>query len=228
MSKFRPMRTILCAFLVASASSVNGAVTIITGQIGPLRDSAGVTIPVGSLGFLVADQGGNGLVNAGSTFLSVGSFLGGTSDDLILASFTAFDLSGEGDVGFDFSGTVFNVVAGSSTSATTAGDPLYFVWFPTLTSASLNTSVAGNVSYGAFTSSIRDESADTGWVVPADGQIVSIISMSSSLGGNPGLTNAQATASFVTTPIPEPSTAVALAGAAILGFAAVRRRRHAI
>ncbi len=222
MSKQKLAIGIVAASLAVSAQA---AVSITGGLIGPLRNSAGNIISPGTLGLFVVDQSNNGLLNAANTVLSVNSFLGGGTDDLILGTYTALDIGGSGEIGFDFSGAVINISGNTST-----GDNLYFVWFPTLTNSAIGTTVGGGISYGAFTSAIKDEFADIAWVVPSDGASVSIGSLSAGLGGNPALTNLQATASLTTTGgvvIPEPSSFAALAGLAAVGMAASRRRRSA-
>ncbi len=210
---------------VGLAVSAQAAVSITGGQIAPLRNSSGNIISAGTLGLLVIDQSSNGLLNAANTVLSANSFIGGGTDDLIVSTYLATDISGSGDIGFDFSGATINV-----TGNTSAGDALYFVWFPTLTASAVGTTVGGGVSYGAFTSAVKDASSDIAWVVAPDGQNVAIYAISGALGGDPALTNSQATASLTTTGgvvIPEPSSFAALAGLAAVGMAASRRRRSA-
>ena len=222
MSKSKLLAGLVAASLAVSAQA---AVSITAGQIAPLRNSAGNIISAGTLGLLVVDQSNNGLLNAANTVLSANSFLGGGTDDLIINTYTATDISGSGDIGFDFSGAVINV-----TGNTNANDALYFVWFPTLTGSAVGTTVGGGVSYGAYTSAVKDDLADIAWVVAPDGQNVGIFSLSAALGGSPALTVSQATASLTTTGgvvIPEPSSFAVLAGLVAVGMAATRRRRAA-
>jgi MYXO-CTERM domain-containing protein len=211
-------RTLSILALTLSAVAAHAAVTITAGNIAPVLDKNGQPVAAGSRGVLVADFSNNGIVLADNTQLSVGSFIGAGVDDRILGVFAASDLSGSGDFGFDFSG-----VSWSYSGNFGAGDHLYFMWFPEVfTSDSV---LSQGTSYGVFRSDIKDVSADIAWVAAPDGQNVALVSLGGALGGDPGVSAAQLTASLATTAIPEPSSFAAFAGLAVLGAVASRRRR---
>lgn len=199
-------------FVSASAYS---AVGIVGGQVGDTFDQSGALIANGAVGVLVADFSNNGILDARNTVLSVNSFIGGGTDDRILGVYTAS--SGN----FDFSGLTFEY-----TGSFNAGDHLYFLWFPSVTT--VGATVGSGVSYGSFRSDVVQAAsgADIAWVAPADGNYT-LLGITASQGGDPAVTPAALTANLITAgaAIPEPSTAAALAASAILGFAATRRRR---
>jgi len=149
--------------------------------------------------------------------LTANLFVGGGSDDLILGVYQ----SAGGN--FDFSGLAFSYSGNFG-----AGDPLYFLWFPTINQ--FNATVGGGVSYGSFTSATAQTltGAEIGWTAPADGNYT-LLALTLSQGADPteaispSLLKANLTTAGAA--IPEPSSFAALAGFGMLGFAAIRKRR---
>lgn len=207
------------AMLTAVVSSWS-AVTIDIGNVGIMRDNLGTMVTSGSVGLIVADTDGNGLVNAYNTTLTAGLYLAGGTSDLILGVYQATDLSGSSENGFDFSSLTF-----SYSGSFGQGDNLWLVWFPTVTV--VDSIVGSGVSYGTFRTALPDTnlalSDSIGWVAPTDGSISQIVSVSASLGGNPAPSDSSLTASL-TTAVPEPATWALLAGS-LTTVMVLRRRR---
>lgn len=207
--------------VIAVAASVEGTVTL-TYQFSGLLTSSSASVPIGSVGVIVADTSGDGFLadyitgsasfsDFAGTSLTIGSNLGSSSDDTIISVFTAIDLGG-GFTGFNDQETI--TLSGSLGT----GDNLALYWFPDV---SVN-SIAGAVSqYGFFrTDSISSGSgSQMAFVMPADGVNLTLASASVSIGGD--IPDSALTAVAV----PEPSTYAAILGALALGFVAYRRRK---
>jgi len=208
----------LLSLISFSTGLSHAAVTIIGGSIGPILDQTGSPVQLGAVGVLVADFSNDGVLNPFGTTLNVNSFVGNGTDDRILGVFSALDLSGAGDIGYDFSG-----VSWEYGGAFGAGDRLHFLWFPSVTT--FGSIVSGGLAYGSFTSDLVDVSATNNWIAAPDGQNVSVVAFGASIGGSPSFPSSAFTATL--TAIPEPSSFAALAGLAVLGMVATRRRRSA-
>ena len=96
-----------------------------------------------------------------------------------------------------------------------AGKSIAIYWFPSLTVASA--APTAGAAYGTFT--------DASWVIPADGSTVSFPFETVAIGGSLPDSAGVASLTIAGSVIPEPSTYAALAGVAVLGLAALRRRR---
>jgi hypothetical protein len=120
-------------------------------------------------------------------------------------------------MGFNLSNTTLTYSGGFG-----AGDALYIVWFPTMTTPGVT--VSSGTSYGVFRTDTPDSLGTMAWTAPADGTTQSLFSLDNSLGGNPAISNSAFTANF--TAVPEPAT-VGLFGVAALGVILLRRRFRA-
>ncbi|QYM77961.1 hypothetical protein K0B96_11625 [Horticoccus luteus] len=194
-------RSLLVVLFLLAASRLCAAVSLV-GQVGTLFQSDATTpIPAGSIAILVADTNKTshaGLANPVGTTLTVGSYLGGNSDDLIVGLYSASDLGG-GIIGVDFGGTTLTY--GDSFSA---GTDLWLLWFP---SQSVAGAVLGaGVPFGSYRSDTIDfaSGSDIAFVAPRDGSISSLFAFSASTGY--GLaSNAELSATALTTATQPPS-----------------------
>ncbi len=196
------LRLAVLALLVTSISA-HATITINLG-VDKLFQSNGTTpIPTGSLLQLVVSTTDNVF-----TLPTAGSFVGGSADDIVLASF-ACQSNGSfgGPIVFSLSGNL------------NAGDQIMLRWFPTLTISS--SSPGAGTSFGQFRTDNIESASNIAWVVPADGSTVSLNFLDIAGGGTEP--NSAGTASLVTAAIPEPSSvALAIFGGGAL-FAALRR-----
>ena len=196
----------LAALLLTAISSF-ATVTINFGA-GDLYQSDGTTpIPFGSLLQIVVSTTDNTF-----TAPTAGNFTGGSSDDVIWASFGTNDNAGSGT----FTGQLVLTLSGNIT----AGDQILLRWWPTLTTSS--TSPSPGDTFGQFRTDAQESfSSPGGWVVPADGQTITLNFLTQNLGGAEPESAGRAT--FTVAPIPEPSTfALMIAGG--VGFLALRSR----
>lgn len=196
----------LAAVLVSSTLAF-GDVTLNLGA-GVLRGPDGTPIPVGSLIQLVASTTDNIFSTP-----APGDFDGGSSDDVIIASFSSNDFLG-------FDGSVAESLVFSFSGTLNAGDQILLRWYPSLTTASAAPS--GGEAFGQFRTDAVENNSDIAWIVPADGFTGNLNFLTTSGGGSQP--DAAGFATMVV-PIPEPSTyALILIGAAgVVGYA--RRRR---
>lgn len=183
-----------------------------------LSDSTGQPIQDGSFGIVVADTSGNGFLgdytSASSDFnafdgtsLTFGSALGGSSDDVIVASLTAADYFGYQS---------FTSSGGFESANYSGGTNLALYWFSDLTTASITGAVS---QYGFYRSDTSEAGTGTiAFVVPSPGSYT-LAGTLSEVGGNASVADLTAVA------VPEPSTYAMMLGALALGFVAYRRRR---
>jgi len=177
-------------------------------------------ISVGDVSYLVIDENASGFANLGSINTSTSTFVPGTiyagtaftvaSDNFgssftIVGTKTAASSFGSISVGAAYS----NIALANGVDT---GDSFAIVVFETST-----TSAVANDIYRIYTNS--------SWVVPADGQTVNFAASGSGTFLQLGTTATPAFTKTVASPVPEPSTYAALAGVAVLGLAALRRRR---
>lgn len=206
-----PMTRYFFAIGVAvSAASCALATVTLNINIDGLRNAGGEFASYSSLVLLVADMDGNGFTAPVSGFSTTASSTWG-DDDRIVARF-------DGSID-EFDGFFASAVIAADLYASKA---IALYWFPSLTLD--NSSLNAGVSYGTSVGTLS-------WIAPAVGGTLSYDFLGANSTGAYGTgvyTNAQMSANFTVAPIPEPSAAVALAGAAILGVAATRRRRRAV
>lgn len=191
--------------------TANATVSISFGS-DSLRTSAGAFAPTNTLAMLIADPDNDGFGSIAAGDINQYDTIG--SNDVVVAR---FDFSGAG-----LPGVIFNDATGIQLNGFNSGDQLGIAWFPGLTTS--DSSVSANQSYGLLTSSL--------WIVPPDTtsnpeqyQVISTTNQMA-FSSNPvtlNVTDAQSQASLNV--VPEPGTYAALAGLAVLGFVALRRRQ---
>jgi hypothetical protein len=192
--------------LVACSASSFATITInLGGAYIYLAD--GVTrAPEGSLVQLIASTNDNIFTAPSPT-----SFTGGSSDDVILASFA---------VNLEPGAFLENIVF-SLGGTLGAGDQLLLRWYPQLTTSA--SAPGGGSQYGEFRTDLVENSSTTNWLVPADGQTHDLNFQTMSFGGS--RPDVEGAANFVV--VPEPSTyalmAVGLGAVVVAG----RRRKSA-
>ncbi len=196
--------------LVLTTLGAQASVTINLGGDELFMADGTTPIPLGSLIQLVASTTDN-------TFSAptAGDFVGGSSDDVILASFNSNNALGSGSFEQPI---VFNL-----TGNLNAGDQLLLRWWPSLTAAA---STPGSTTFGQFRTNNVENFSDINWTVPADGSTVALNFLDTASGfATTPEPNSAGAASFSTAAVPEPSTYVsALMGLAGIGLATLRRR----
>jgi len=208
---------------VAATTGMQAAVVLGSAQIGPLYESDGETfISTGRVAILVASTTDNVFTSPFQTELTVGSYLGGSSDDLIIGRYFTSDLDeGEDDLfGVDLSGTSF-----SYSGSFNEGDKLALYWFPTI--EDFNSSIGGSIQYGLYRSDVVDVDAGSqiSFIAPDDDDSYILATYTEEFGGIASVNDLSA--NFITSSIPEPSTYAAFAGLATLGLAVWRKRSRA-
>lgn len=207
-------RVFLLLGFAAALAFVPGARAVVTMNVefAAIYQADGVTgLGEGKIGLLVADEGAvPGLVNAGGTTLSLGSYLGGGSDDRIIGITTSVaDVGGTGFSGFQdlFASITYDGNFG-------AGDKLYLLWFPTI--SSIGSVLGGDVSYGVYRSDAVNlaSGSDIAFIAPPDGSTNNLFAFASSIVAGSGVTKSDFTAKFTTVAVPEPGAAALLLFAA--------------
>jgi hypothetical protein len=210
-------KTLVVASLLGSLSSLNAGVSfLVDGEV--LSDANGAPIGQNSLVVLLAST-------TNSTFeplafgesLAVGSLWG---DDMVLwkGDISSFGVDG-----------VLNAATGNLNFTGNWGqnDAISLLWFPTLTTS--NDALVGGASYGLYTNSSAIDGSGA-WITPADGSSNYNLLFYTTNGeqlaaGSNSPSSGRATLTVTGAAIPEPSSFAALAGFAVLGLAASRRRR---
>lgn len=196
-------RLLLSSLLLLTAAAAHADVTLNLGG-GNLYTAGGTSLaPVGSLVQLVVSTGDN-LFSAPTP----NSFVGTSTDDFVLASFTIDDAAGAFTQPITFTLGVNSV---------TAGDLLMLRWYPTLTSAS---GPGEGTSYGEFRTDAVQSFSNIAWAVPNDGTY-DLNFLTEAFGGP----NAESAGYANFTVVPEPSSVALLAFGGIAGAVAVFRRR---
>lgn len=159
-----------------------------------------------------------------STFTSptAGSFTGGSSDDVVLASFNINQGAGATNVAL--------ILNFANFANLNAGDPLMLRWFPTITgpdmpSSALPSGPAAGSPFGQFRTDLveAENGSNFAWIVPSDGFTITLNFLTQSI--NPTSTHPESDGfANMVVAIPEPSTMV-LMGLAVAGFAGYSRRR---
>lgn len=207
---------ILSLFLLVSTLTANITVSF---SVGLIFDQFGDQAELGRIGVLVADTNGNGFIGdimsegwqVSGTTLSVGQFIGGTSDDQIIALFYTNDNLGIG--------TVFDSVLDISYAGDHDPDDDWALYsFPEV-------STEGNIVtsgyYGFYRSDGVDVAAgsDFAFIAPVDGYFGTLSTGTVEIGGS--LSEEELAAMIV---ISEPSTYAAIFGAIAVLVGLLRRR----
>ena len=190
---------------VACSLSAHATVTINLGG-GYIYFADGTTkAPLGSLLQLVASTNDN-IFSAPTP----GSFTGGSSDDVVIASFEVNQEPGIflEDIVFSLGGTLG------------VGDQLMLRWFPSLTLSA--SAPGGGEQYGEFRTDAVENGSTTNWLVPADGQTHDLNFLTIAAGGT--RPDAEGAANFVV--VPEPSTVALLGFGGIAAAAGLLRKRR--
>lgn len=196
-------RLLLSSLLLLTAAAAHADVTLNLGG-GNLYTAGGASLaPVGSLVQLIVSTGDN--VFSAPT---PNSFVGTSSDDFVLASFTINQGDGSFTQPITFSLAVNNI---------STNDPLMLRWYPTLTSAS---GPGGGTTYGEFRTDAVESFSNIAWSVPNDGTY-SLNFLTQAFGGP----NAESAGYANFTVVPEPSSTALLAFGGIAGAVAMFRRR---
>ncbi len=199
------------AFLTASAQ----ATLTLNLTAGILYQSNGTTpVPDGTLLQIIASTTDNSF-----TAPSASSFVGGSSDDTVVASY-ALNHNTVGSAGGDFHSIVLTL-----SGNWTAGDQLLLRWWPTLTTSS--SSPGANTTYGQFRTDAVENGSTTAWVTPADGQTVNLNFLDTAAGGTEPNGNGQGSTNGAAslTVVPEPSTYGMLGMGIVAGGVYLARRR---
>ncbi len=209
------MKLALPALTLLAASQLNASVAL-TVWGGQLRNELGDPVADGSLAILVADVDGDGFTFGsgllGATF-EVNDLFGG--DNLVLGVYSTYTDGGlgagvfNGNADFDYAGNFEQ------------GDQLGLYWFPYITQP--ETGYTSLQAYGFFrTNDTYDPLNDSliGFTAPADGAWTLDI-----FDNNANPQSLISPANLTAQAIPEPSTYALMAGTAMLGLAALRRKR---
>jgi hypothetical protein len=146
-----------------------------------------------------------------------GSFTGGSSDDVVLASFTVNQ--GAGIVGQAL------VIDFANFANLNLADPFMIRWFPTLSGPTPpGGSPAAGTPFGQFRTDLVEANnfSNYNWTIPADGSTIDLNFLTQ--GQNPASTHPESEGFANLTVIPEPSTFALLALSAV-GLAGYARRR---
>ena len=210
----------LCIGLTLIFPSLIFASVTLQPQIGELFEVDSSAAPVGSYGIIVADKSGNGFlgdyVNGAPDFgvfagtsLVAGALIGGAGDDEIVFSqplSTDLGVNGlNGSVTFELD------------DGLDAGDSLGVYWFPEVNSTLISDSVT---QYGFFRSDSVNPGSDIAFVMPGDGDVVTLSAFSDNVNSASDITTNDFTA------IPEPSAYATILGLLGFGYVVFCRRRR--
>jgi len=210
--------TSLMAYQAANAAVI---INVTAADLQQTAGSPGTATPLGALAILVADTTGTAVPNnvSSNSLLTVGSNLTLTSAGdtfQILAKWNSTASSGTAGQLTDTTGNI---------PGTTAGNPVYLLWFPALTLSS--TTTGPGTKYGEYggsqaTADLAGNGSDP-WLMPAAGANVSMNVLTPD---NSGVTPyAALTASLQTPQVPEPSS-IALVVLGMVGAVGMIRRRR--
>jgi hypothetical protein len=200
-------RALILCILLLSTVAVRATVTINLGA-SVLYNSDGTTPEAaGMLVQLVASTTDNVFTAPNS-----GSFTGGSSDDIVLASFF-INFSG---------GTVAQPLIITLTGNLGAGDQIMLRWFPTLSGTTPPSAPPAGAAFGQFRTDLVENFSSTGWVLPADGSTIDLNFLTVAGGGTEP--ESAGRAAFTVALIPEPTT-YALLMVGLAGAAFMRRRK---
>jgi hypothetical protein len=201
------------AFMISLlATNTMASVSII---VDALNVNAHSTLPAPqtTLGLLVVDKTGDGFITGtlnDGLAISIGSYWGGSTDDLIIGADRISSTGTEGYLSIGLSNYTYP-------SGVTAGMKFGIVWLPDQPSGNSSTLAPG--WYGLFSDSAGTYSA--AWVLPPDPTALSSYDMTTvSQGGS--VPNSAGNANYQI--IPEPSTWL-LVGSGLLGVVLIRRRK---
>jgi hypothetical protein len=219
MKKVTAIAVAVASLMAYQAANAAVVINVTAGDLTTTAGSPGNLVPDNALAILVADTTGVAAPTnlAASSSLSVGSNLTlQVSGDTYQILYAWNSGLGSGQQGL-LSDTTGNI------PGTTAGNPLYLLFFPNLTLAS--TTAGAGTSYGEYGGAVEPAgellgNGSAAWVMPSPGANVSLVATTPSEGGVTPYAELQAT--LVT--VPEPSS-IALVLIGLLGAAGMVRRR---
>jgi hypothetical protein len=198
-----------------SGASAHAAAITLNLSAGQLSLPDGQPIPDGSLVQLVVSTADTSFTSprADATGLS---FVGGSLDDVVVASFAMNSASG-GAPGVFSRPIILEYTQTFDGKTIGAGMPLMLRWWPNLTTSSNNASSDLSRTFGEFRRDTIDDFSDINWTLPGAPSTKGLNVLTPAFGGNTPAASLRATA------VPEPTTGAML----LLGIAslALRRRR---
>jgi len=204
------MKRIVFAALMAFGTCLTANATIVINLTSAQLYGANGTTPMadGMLIQLLAST-----TDAAFAAPTATSFVGGSVDDVVQASYAMSSATASG-----FPGGHIQAITLTFAGNFNAGDALLLRWWPTLAA---NASIPGvNTPYGEFRSDQVENGSQVSWFAPSDGANVQLKFLDAAAGGT--RPDSAGRASLVTA-VPEP-TGMGLILVGGLGFAARRRR----
>ena len=190
--------------------SAQATVTINLGA-GKLFESDGTTpVPNGALIQLIVSTG-----DAIFTAPTPTSFTGGSSDDVVVASFMMNSFGGG-------PGIFTQVVNFAYSGSLAPGEQMMLRWWPLISGTSA-TSPGTGASYGQFRTDNVENSSNIAWITPSDGSNVNLFFLTGTIGGVEP--NSAGVANLTVVPEPSPFACVGAGLAALVVWQRVRRRR---
>lgn len=205
--------------LIAYQAKATVTINISGGDLQSSSGSPGTLLPSGALAILVADTTGT----TAPTNLSSNSALSLGSDLTLTSAGDTYQIIGKwnSSAGSGSPGELSDTTG--AIAGTTVGNPLFLLFFPTLTLSS-STSGAGT-AYGEYggaqaTGDLAGNGSDP-WLMPAASATATLAVLTAD---NGGVTPYSALTSTLVTPVPEPSS-IALVLIGLFGAVGLVRRR---
>ncbi len=216
------MKSILLILICSGFATLVKASVTIDFQIGNVLNSSLVSVPVGTVGILLADNNGTGLPTSTELVGAILSGGGSIGDSQILSVMQAVNAGG-GLNAFVSGLLSISLTGGLTGGAGITGTDLAFYWFPGITT--VGSTVTDGQSYGVFRTDLIDgpSGGSLSFNLPSDGASGSIYAFTLNESG--GYPNNTFTANLTATAVPEPSRMILT----VIGLGAflMRRRRAA-